>query len=125
MIDYLITSRIQVIAIVGSLILFLFIVEMVRKQNLKEEYSLLWILWALVFLVLSIWREGLHIFAALVGIEYPPAALVLLFIVGIIFILIQFSIVISKNMEQIKNLAQELALLREKVEKPKDSSGDR
>jgi hypothetical protein len=109
----------QVIAIAVSISLFLFILYLVRKKKIKEEYSLLWLFSSLVFIVFSIWRNGLEYFAGLMGIAYPPAALFLILLLAIFLILIEFSINISKLSEKNKVLAQELALLQNELEKLK------
>jgi len=106
----------QVIAIVVSISLFLYILYLVRKKKIKEEYSLLWLSSSFVFILFSIWRDGLEYFAKLIGIAYPPAALFLLLLLAIFLILIEFSINISKLSEQNKILAQELAILRNELE---------
>ncbi len=106
----------QVIAIVVSISLFLYILYLVRKKKIKEEYSLLWLSSSFVFILFSIWRDGLEYFAKLIGIAYPPAALFLLLLLAIFLILIEFSINISRLSEQNKILAQELAILRNELE---------
>ena len=106
----------QYIAIAVSISLFLYILYLVRKKKIKEEYSLLWLLSSIVFIVFSIWRDGLEYFAKLIGIAYPPAALFLILLLAIFLILIEFSINISKLSENNKILAQELALLRNEIE---------
>jgi len=106
----------QYIAIAVSISLFLYILYLVRKKRIKEEYSLLWLSSSIVFIVFSIWRHGLEYFAKLIGIAYPPAALFLILMLAIFLILIEFSVNISKLAGNNKILAQELALLRNKVE---------
>lgn len=106
----------QVIAIVVSISLFLYILFLVRKKKIKEEYSLLWLFSSFVFIIFSIWRDGLEYFAQLIGIAYPPAALFLILLLAIFLILIEFSINISKLTEKNTILAQELALLKNELE---------
>ncbi|MBW6459754.1 MAG: DUF2304 domain-containing protein [Bacteroidales bacterium] len=106
----------QYIAIAVSLGLFLYILYLVRKKKIKEEYSLLWLFSSIVFIFFSIWRDGLEYFAKLVGIAYPPAALFLILMLAIFLILIEFSIIISRHSEETKILAQEIALLKNRIE---------
>ena len=106
----------QVIAIVVSISLFLYILFLVRKKKIKEEYSLLWLFSSFVFIIFSIWRDGLEYFAKLIGIAYPPAALFLILLLAIFLILIEFSINISKLTGKNTILAQELALLKNELE---------
>jgi hypothetical protein len=116
------TIRIQILAIIGSLLLIGFILELIRRKRLREEFSILWLALSLVFLVLSVFRGLLDKFSYAIGIGYPPAALFLILILGLMFILIHFSVAISKLKETQKKLAQDLGLLRAAAEdRPKDS----
>jgi len=108
--------RIQALAIAGSLVLIVFILELIRRKRLKEEFSVLWLGMGLVFLVISLFRGLLDKFSVLVGIGYPPAALFLILIMGLMFILIHFSVAISELKEANKKLAQQLGLLRQEIE---------
>lgn len=109
-------TRVEVLAILGTLFLLGIIVELVRRRKLAEGYSLLWLLTGVVLLVLAMWRELLHTFSAMVGVFYPPAAL---FLVGFIFfllILLQFSVIISQMSQKNKRLAQQISLLQWQIE---------
>jgi len=106
----------QYIAIAVSVSLFLYILFLVRNKKIKEEYSLLWLFSSIIFIIFSIWRDGLELFAKMMGIAYPPAALFLILLLAIFLILIEFSINISKLSEKNKILAQELALMKNELE---------
>jgi hypothetical protein len=108
--------RIQVLAIVGSLALIVFIIELIRRKRLKEEFSVLWLGMAIIFFAISLFRGLLDRFSLLVGIGYPPAALFLILIMGLTVILIHFSVAISELKESNKKMAQELGLLRREME---------
>jgi len=110
-------ERIQIISILASFFFLYFVVQLLRKKNLKEAYAILWLGFGMVFLFFSFWRKGLDYFAGLVGIYYPPAFLFLILITAIIMILMQFSVVLSKQNDQIRVLIQEQALLKDKLEK--------
>src|SRR5688572_4860213 len=104
----IILNRIQFFSIIGSISLTLFILKLIKRKKLKEEYSLLWLGCSGAFILLSIFKPLLELFAKTLGILYAPAALLLLLIVSAFLILIQFSIVISKLSESNKNLTQEV-----------------
>lgn len=89
---------------------------MVRRKRLKTEYSLIWLSVSIVFIIFSIWRGGIDKLANLIGVVYPPSVLFIVLLIGIILLLIEFSIIISKQAEKIKVLAQEIALLKNKLE---------
>ena len=75
-------NRIQIIAIAGSISLLIFIIVLIRQHRLKEEYSLLWLFFTMVFIVFSFWRNGLEWISDVIGIAYPPAALFLILIMA-------------------------------------------
>lgn len=104
-------TRVQIFAIAGSALLFLFVLELLRRRRLAEPYAILWLLASVVLLVLSVWDSLLDSLADLVGIETPANAL---FVVGFGFILVlllSFSSVISRLSRENKLLAQEVARL--------------
>lgn len=109
-------QKTQYIAIVVSISLFLYILYLVRKKKIKEEYSLLWLFSSFIFIIFSLWRDGLEYFARMIGIAYPPAALFLILMLAVFLILIEFSIIISKLADRNKALAQEIALLRKDLD---------
>lgn len=110
-------ERSIVFAVGASLVVLLFILELVRQRRLREEYSLLWLGTAAVMIVLSVWRDLLHGLASAVGIVYPPNLLFLLAAMFLLVILLYFSTVITKLTQENKDIAQEVALLRYEVER--------
>jgi len=114
------TNKIQYFALFGSVIITIFIVELIRKKKLKEEYSLLWLFFSGLFLLFSLWRKGIDLIAQLLGVSYPPAAAFVLLFIAILSILIHYSIVISKLTENVKNLVQEIGILKYELKKIKE-----
>jgi hypothetical protein len=105
-------QSIQIISIIGSLLFLITIIELIRRKLLKEAYAIIWLIFGCLFLFFSLWRKALDYIAQAIDIVYPPAMLFLLLIVAITLVLIQFSVVISKQSDQIKKLTQELAILK-------------
>ena len=91
------------------------IVELIRRGQLKERYALLWLFAGIILLVFSLSRGLLEYVASLVGIYYPPSLLFLLAFLFLLLITLHFSSVISGLSEKNKQLAQELALLRQEM----------
>jgi Uncharacterized conserved protein (DUF2304) len=107
--------RVSIFAAIASLVLLVVIFELIRSRRLQERYALLWLLTGTVILILSVWRDALRLFSDQVGIAYPPSAL---FVVGFLFILVvllHYSTVLSELSERNIRLAQDLALLEERV----------
>lgn len=109
------TSRIQILAIAGSVILLFGIFEMLRRRKLREEYSFIWITSVLVLLFFSIFRGAFDYIAHALGVAYSPALLILVILLFGMLMLIHFSIIISRLTGENKALSQELAIQGEKL----------
>ena len=105
------TSRIQILAIVGSVAFLLLVLELVRRRRLAEEYSALWIVAALVLLFASLRRDAIDRTAAWLGILYGPTVLLLGLLVVVAAALLWMSVILSKQQAQIEHLIEETAIL--------------
>lgn len=114
--ENVISYRLQIIAIISALIFMFFIFRLIARGKLREEYSFIWIICTVLLLLFSVWRNGLDVIAHLLGIFYAPALLFLGAIFAIVIFLVHLSVVNSKQHKQIKDLSQEMALLKEKLE---------
>jgi hypothetical protein len=108
--------RIQILAIVGAIMLFALVFELVRQRRLMERYALLWLLSAGTLLVLSVWRDLLEVFAGVVGVAYAPSALFIVAFGFGLLLLLHFSLVISRLTDQAKVLAQRVGMLQQQVD---------
>ena len=109
--------RISIAAAIGSALLILIVLELIRGRRLKERYALLWLATGVVLLVLSVWRGGLNTIAAWLGVSgYPPAILFAAAIMFVIAVLLHYSTVLSRLTDDNVLLAQEVALLRARLD---------
>ena len=102
--------RIQIITGTVSILLLVFVFELIRRGRLKEEYALLWLLSGVVILIFSIFPNLLGIMSRTMGMYYLTA----LFVVSFLFLLLivlHFSTVLSGLSERNKDLTQELSIL--------------
>lgn len=104
-------DTVQMIAIIVSVVLFLLVLELVRRRLLGEEYAIVWIAGAATLVGLSVWRESLHAGARWLGIHYPPAAMLLALVVMVFVGLLFFSVVVSRQRVQIERLIEDVAIL--------------
>ncbi len=88
-------SLVQIIAILFSISIFVGVIELIRRNYLKERYGLIWLAASAVLILFSIWRDLLHWAAGVIGVYYPPSLLFLIAVGFLIILLIHFSIVIS------------------------------
>jgi hypothetical protein len=108
--------RIQIISVLGSLAVMIFVFQLIRRGKLREEYALIWFGASLALIGVSFWRGSLEVAAHLAGIAYPPSVLLLGVIVLGFALAMHYSISLSRLAEQNKRLAQEVAILRHRVE---------
>ena len=109
--------RISIAAAIGSALLILIVLELIRGRRLKERYALLWLATGVVLLVLSAWRGGLNTIAGWLGVSgYPPAILFAAAIMFVIAVLLHYSTVLSSLTDDNVLLAQEVALLRSRID---------
>jgi hypothetical protein len=109
--------RQKIFAILISIGLLIFIVELVRRRKLREEYSWLWLLTGIIILILASWHNLLIYVTQFIGAALPTSTLFFMGLVFLFLIAVQFSTKISKLTDQVKNLTQENALLKKRIEK--------
>lgn len=102
----------KIFALVVCCLIFFLTIEMVRKRRLREEYSVLWLATSLVMFVLVLRYDWLVALTGLIGAALPTTTLFVGAIVFLMLLAVQFSIKLSKFADQLKNLAQDNALLR-------------
>jgi hypothetical protein len=110
-----ISGRVQIVAVIVTAIMLGIVLELVRRRRLAERYALLWMTFAVVLLVLAIWRGLLGDAAHLVGIRVPANALFLAAIGVVFLLLLHFSVANSRIAEETKILAQEVARLDQEL----------
>jgi len=109
------TSRIQILTVLVAVALLVGVIELVRRRRLLERYSLVWLVSALVLLALASWRGALDRIAQEIGVAYPPNALFIVAFGFVLWMLLHFSVAVSRLTDQSKILAQRLALLEERM----------
>jgi hypothetical protein len=109
-------SRIQIVAVIATAGIFFVVFELVRRRRLMERYAILWLFSSTVLLALAAWKGLLEQLARAIGIYYPPSALFAVALACILVLLLHFSLVISRLVDQSKVLAQHVSLLRARVE---------
>lgn len=117
--ENVIPYRLQIIAIISALIFMFFIFRLISKGKLREEYSFIWIICTCLLLLFSIWRNGLDVIANLLGVYYAPSLIFMGAIFAIVVFLVHLSVVNSKQHKQIKELTQEMALMKKKINQEK------
>lgn len=106
------TTQLKILAAVIGVSLFLYIIELVRKRRLREEYAWVWLLTGLMIVVLALWYDLLVFIGKLLGGILPSALLFFFGLIALLLISLHQAIKISQLTDDIKRLSQELAIMR-------------
>ena len=107
----------HIIALVIAFLIFVLIVDLVRRRKLSEKFSFLWIVASLILCILAVVPWLLTFLTKVTGAVTDS---ILLFGLGFIFlalISVVFSVQLTKAFIVIKILSQKVAMLEETKEK--------
>lgn len=110
-----------------GLTVLLLVINLVRKRQLQERYAILWLLAGVALTLAPVFIPWLDHLAFSIGFEYPPALLLLLAVVGLLLLIFQLSLTISRMEDRLKTLTQELGILRHHLaalQRPAQSGDD-
>ena len=115
-------SRTNIIIIISSIATLLFVLELVRRRKLREEYSWLWLLTAIVYLIVALWSSLGDLVTDFIGTNSVPIAFAFLGLQFLVIMSIQFSVRLSNLTTQIKDISQEIAILDNEIRNLKGES---
>lgn len=101
----------RVTALIFSLVLVLVIVQLIRKQKLREEYALAWLGAGLGILILSVFGGLIKFLAAMFSVSYAPTLALVLGLLFALVVLLSQSVALSSQADCIRDLAQHITLL--------------
>jgi hypothetical protein len=107
----------RAIALAGSLMLFALVLWLVRRRSLREELTPIWIAVAVAVAAVGVWPALLRAVTRAIGAWTPSSALFFFALVFLMAISLHYAVRLSAMTLQLKNLSQEMALLRERVER--------
>ena len=122
------TTQSRVLAAVIALVFMAMILELIRRHNLQERYSIVWFVAGLGMLAGAAFPALLEIVADVMGVQDTNVALFSLVLLLLLGLALNFSVIVSRQSEQITRLAQERALERaqsENGETPEQLTGPR
>lgn len=115
----MVSFKLQIVLLIGSLVCFILLVNLIRKYRLELKYSMLWLIVMIISIFLSIFPTSFTFISHLMGIELPVNALFLLALFGTMLIMFSLTLEVSKSTIKIKELSQEIGLLKYEFEKLK------
>jgi hypothetical protein len=101
----------QIFVLMSAILLFLVVLNLVRLRRLREEYSWIWLTAGLFYLVVAVKPDLAVTISSFIGITNVVTAFIFFGLLFIVLILIEYSVVLSKLSTQMKNVAQQIAIL--------------
>ena len=111
-----VSTNAQVVSVIASVALVGLVVWLIRRGRFREETALYWLFATGILLLFSLRSDLLGWTAAMLGIFYPPTVLLLGIILAGTLLAIHFSVSLTRLDGQNKRLAQELALLTQRID---------
>lgn len=99
-----------------ALIVVTLIVVLLLRRQLREKYAILWLLIGVAILVLSVFPSLLIGLAAFLGVAVPSNLIFALSIVLLVGVTLHLSWELSQAEDEIRRVAEEVAILRTAVE---------
>lgn len=101
----------QVLVLISAVLIFSVVLNLVRLRRLREEYSWLWLAAAFFYLIMAIKPDLIANISAFFGITNTITAFIFFGLLFIILILINYSVRLSKLSTQMKDVAQQIAII--------------
>lgn len=114
----------NVLAAVAAILVFVFILWLLRRGVLKEKYAVLWLLVSAVAAFFALVPGSARWLADVVGVEIPANLLFFVTLVLLILVSVQLSFELSRQEAKIRRLAEESALLEERLRALEERDGD-
>lgn len=116
--------KIQIITGAMSILLLYFTFEMIRKEKIREEYSILWLFTGVATLLFCLFPDFFlaKFLVRITGLFYLSAVVVIVFCF-LLLIVLHFSVVISQLTDKNKEIAQRFAILELELREWKEKNG--
>lgn len=94
-----------------SVVLVILVLASVRREHIRVEYSVSWLVAATVLMIVSFNRRLVEWLAHVMDIAYPPLVVIVMMFGVFLVVLYRFSLRISELKDNNIALAQKLAIL--------------
>ena len=119
------TPQARILAAVIAIAFMALILDMIRRHRLQERFSVIWFFAGLVMLIGAAFPALLELVANAMGVRDTNVALFSLVLLLLLGLALNFSVLVSRQAEQITRLAQEKALEEARREAAPERDADR
>jgi hypothetical protein len=117
--------RIQIVAILIALVLMVGVIELVRRRQLRESYSIAWLFLSAIVMIFALFRQLQEVIARLIGVFYPPSLIFGALIFMLLGIVLYLCVALTRLETHTRVLAQRLALLESLAPSTAEDDDDR
>ena len=105
----------QILGAGAAIITFIFVFALLRRGVLREKYAVLWLFFSAATLFFAIFPKALELVSAFIGVAEPVNLLFFVTVVLLVLVAVQLSYELSRHEARIRRLAEEVALLDERI----------
>ena len=116
---------IQFLAIILSLIVLIFVIELVRRERLTFKYAFAWLFLAALAVVASIFKEPLFALSRWFGFELPSNFIFFGLLCAFVFLSLLLTVFLCQQNKRNDRMAQTLGLLELEIAKLKEKMDGR
>ena len=110
------SSSLRLGLLLASFIALTFVLVSVIKKKLNIKYSIVWMLWALLSLLMAAFPQTFYDLSDLLGIQMPVNTVFLIMITLLYGLTFYVYLMISRNNEEIIKLTYEVSSLKKELE---------
>ena len=110
----------EVLGILGAITILLTLFEMLRRHRLREKYAVIWFVLALGALVVAVAPSLLNAASDALGLQVPSNLVFFIASLVLLGLTLQHSFELGRGEERTRTLAEEVALLRLRLDELSD-----
>lgn len=114
----------EVLGTLGALTILLTLFEMLRRHRLREKYAVIWFVLAVGALVVAVAPSVLNAVSRALGLQVPSNLVFFVASLVLLGLTLQHSYELGRTEERVRTLAEEVALMRLRLDEAEGEDGD-
>ena len=115
---------VKLFAILSALVIFGFVIELIRREKMTFRYALSWLSAALLVFLLSVNERLLGWLSRAAGFSLPSNFVFFLFVLFVIFLSLLLTIYANEQNKRSEVLAQSVAILEYRLKRMESGRGN-
>lgn len=115
----------EILGVLGAVTILLTLFEMLRRHRLREKYAVIWFVLAIGALVIAVAPSLLNAASDALGLQVPSNLVFFVASLVLLGMTLQHSYELGRGEERIRTLAEEVALLRLRLDDLENDTSER